>query len=54
MTKASQKTIGNENTKTGVSVVFKKKHESKCRNELFLKHNFSGNTSTYVFITENI
>ena len=28
---------------TGIFVVFKTKHESKCQNELFLKYHFSGN-----------
>jgi hypothetical protein len=41
-------------TYSGVSVVFKTKHESKYQNELISKYNFSGNTSLYVFITENI
>ena len=46
--------LSNENMYTGVSVVFKTKHESKCQNELISKYHFSGNTSLYVFITENI
>ena len=44
----------NENIDTGVSVAFKTKHVLKCQNELFLKYQFSGNTSLYVFITEII
>ena len=35
--------FSNENISTGVSVVFKTKHEWKYQNELFLKHHFSGN-----------
>jgi hypothetical protein len=45
----------NENINTGVSVVFRTKHELKCHNELgFLKHRLSGNTSFHVFIAEII
>ena len=32
----------------------KTKRELKCQNELFLKYNFSGNISVFVFITEVI
>ena len=41
-------------TNTCVFVVFKTKRELKCQNELFLKYNFSGNTSLYAFITDII
>ena len=44
----------NNLSNTGVSDVFKTKHELKCQNELFMKYNFSENTSFYVFITEII
>ena len=52
--KSSSNNLRNENINSGVSVVFKTKHELRCQNELFLKYHFSGNTSLYVFITENI
>ena len=42
------KNLSNENINAGVSVAFTTKHE------LFLKYNFYGNTSIYVFITEII
>ena len=40
--------VHNENIKNGVSVVFKTKCESKCKNELFLKYLFPANTRNYV------
>ena len=46
--------LSSENKNTGISVVFKKKHELKCQNGLFLKYYFSGNASVYGFITEII
>ena len=52
--KCSSNNLSNENINTGVSVVFKTKHELKCQNELFKKKHFSGDTSVYVFITEII
>ena len=52
--KSQSNNLSNENINTDVSVVFKTKRELKCQNELFLKYNFSGNTSVYVFITEII
>ena len=42
--KSLSNNLSNENTNTGVSVVFK----TKCQNEIFLKYNFSWNTSFYV------
>ena len=52
--KSSSNNLSNENINIDVSVVFKTKRGLKCQNELFLKYNFSENTSFYVFITEII
>ena len=40
--------------KTYFFVVYRTKRELKCQNKLFLKYNFSGNISLYVYITEII
>ena len=52
--KSSSNNISNENINTHVSVVFKTKRKLKCQNKVFLKYDFSENTSFYVFITEII
>ena len=52
--KSEPKNLRNEKINTGVSVVFKTKHELKYQNEQFSKYHFSGNTIFYVFITEII
>ena len=46
----SKVSLSNENINTGVSVVFKTKHELKCQNKLFFKYHFSGNTSLKDFL----
>jgi hypothetical protein len=50
----SKISLSNENINTGVSVVFKTKHELKYQKKLFLIHHSSGDTMFYIFITEII